>query len=63
MPWKSSAWIRAGLNRANCANVISSKILKYPCIISERVHTTSHFGTGVSASINKIIVRLSERGD
>ena len=49
------------LNRANCANVISSKILKYPCIISERVHTTSHFGAGVSAVINKTIVRLTYR--
>jgi glycosyltransferase involved in cell wall biosynthesis len=49
------------LNRANCANVISSKILKYPCIISERVHTTSHFGAGVSAVINKMIVRLTYR--
>src|SRR5262245_48611958 len=47
------------LNRANCANVISSKILKYPCIISERVHTTSHFGNGTSAAINKSIVRLT----
>jgi glycosyltransferase involved in cell wall biosynthesis len=49
------------LNRANCANVISSKILRYPCIISERVHTTSHLGIGVSAAINKRIVRLTYR--
>jgi N-acetylgalactosamine-N,N'-diacetylbacillosaminyl-diphospho-undecaprenol 4-alpha-N-acetylgalactosaminyltransferase len=49
------------LNRANCANVISSKLLGYPCIISERVHTTSHFGTGVSAAINKAIVRITYR--
>ncbi|NOJ39133.1 glycosyltransferase [Bradyrhizobium australiense] len=49
------------LNRANCANVVSSKILGYPCIISERVHTTSHFGTGVGAAINKAIVRLTYR--
>ncbi|NOJ47568.1 glycosyltransferase [Bradyrhizobium archetypum] len=49
------------LNRANCANVISSKILSSPCIISERVHTTSHFGTGISAAINKAIVRLTYR--
>jgi N-acetylgalactosamine-N,N'-diacetylbacillosaminyl-diphospho-undecaprenol 4-alpha-N-acetylgalactosaminyltransferase len=47
------------LNRANCANIISSKILRYPCIISERVHTSSHFGTGASAAINKTIVRLA----
>jgi glycosyltransferase involved in cell wall biosynthesis len=47
------------LNRSNCANVISSKILKYPCIISERVHATSRFGTGVSAVITKAIMRLT----
>lgn len=49
------------LNRANCANVVLSRILKYPCIISERVHTTSHFGTGASAEINKALVRLTYR--
>lgn len=47
------------LNRANCANVMVSKILGYPCIISERVHTTSHFGTGASAMVNKTMVRLT----
>src|ERR1700716_3821819 len=49
------------LNRSNCANVISSRMLKYPCIISERVHTTSRFGAGVRALINKAIVRLTYR--
>jgi N-acetylgalactosamine-N,N'-diacetylbacillosaminyl-diphospho-undecaprenol 4-alpha-N-acetylgalactosaminyltransferase len=49
------------LNRANCANVILSRILKYPCIISERVHTTSHFGAGLRAAFNKAIVRLTYR--
>jgi len=47
------------LNRSNCANVISSKILQYPCIISERTHTTSRFGTGLSDIITKVIVRLT----
>jgi glycosyltransferase involved in cell wall biosynthesis len=47
------------LNRSNCANVIASKLLGYPCIISERVHTTSHFGTGASAMVNRTIVRLT----
>jgi glycosyltransferase involved in cell wall biosynthesis len=47
------------LNRSNCANIISSKMLGYPCIISERVHTTSHFGAGAGATINKAIVRLT----
>ena len=47
------------LNRANCANVIVSKLVGYPCIISERVHTTSHFGTGLGTLVNKTIVRLT----
>jgi glycosyltransferase involved in cell wall biosynthesis len=47
------------LNRSNCANVISSKLLKYPCIISERTHPTSRFGDGVSGVITKAIMRLT----
>lgn len=47
------------LNRSNCANVISSKILRYPCIISERTHPTSRFGTGLSAVLTKAIMRLT----
>jgi glycosyltransferase involved in cell wall biosynthesis len=47
------------LNRSNCANVISSKIVKYPCIISERTHATTRFGTGLSAVITKAIMRLT----
>ncbi len=49
------------LNRANCANVIAGRILGYPCIISERVHTSSHFQGGPMAAINKAIVRLTYR--
>jgi hypothetical protein len=37
------------LNRSNCANVISSKILKYPCIVSERIYPTGYFGAGLGA--------------
>lgn len=47
------------LNRSNCANVISSKLLKYPCIISERTHPTSRFGSDVSGVITKAIMRLT----
>jgi N-acetylgalactosamine-N,N'-diacetylbacillosaminyl-diphospho-undecaprenol 4-alpha-N-acetylgalactosaminyltransferase len=47
------------LNRANCANVMASTLLGYPCIISERVHTSRHFGIGLRALINKTIVRLT----
>jgi N-acetylgalactosamine-N,N'-diacetylbacillosaminyl-diphospho-undecaprenol 4-alpha-N-acetylgalactosaminyltransferase len=49
------------LTRANCANVILAKYLGYPCIISERIHTNSHFGAGPMAAINKGIVRLTYR--
>jgi len=47
------------LNRSNCANVISCKILRYPCIISERTYPTIRFGTGLSAVIAKAIMRLT----
>lgn len=47
------------LNRSNCANVLSSKILKYPCIVSERTYPTSRFGAGLSAVITKVIMRLT----
>jgi glycosyltransferase involved in cell wall biosynthesis len=47
------------LNRSNCANVLSSKILKYPCIVSERVYPTSRFGAGLSAVITKAIMRVT----
>lgn len=45
------------LNRANCANIIAAHLLGYHCIISERVNTSSHFGSGLRGWINKIIVR------
>jgi N-acetylgalactosamine-N,N'-diacetylbacillosaminyl-diphospho-undecaprenol 4-alpha-N-acetylgalactosaminyltransferase len=49
------------LTRANCANVFSSKLLGHPCIISERVHTSSHFGRGATATLSKNTVRLAYR--
>jgi glycosyltransferase involved in cell wall biosynthesis len=47
------------LNRSNCANIISSKILKYPCIISERTHASSRFGSGLSSILAKAIMRFT----
>ena len=44
------------LSRANCANVFAAGILGYPALISERVHTSSHFGGGFSAGLQKAIV-------
>jgi N-acetylgalactosamine-N,N'-diacetylbacillosaminyl-diphospho-undecaprenol 4-alpha-N-acetylgalactosaminyltransferase len=49
------------LNRANCANAIAGRMLGYRCIISERVHTTSHFGAGSMALVNRAIVRFTYR--
>jgi glycosyltransferase involved in cell wall biosynthesis len=45
------------LNRSNCANVIAARLLGFPCIISERVHTTSHFGRKRGFG-KKLMVRL-----
>src|ERR1051325_7035678 len=47
------------LNRANCATVIAAQALGQRCIISERVHTTSHFNSGPVAGLNKGMVRLT----
>jgi glycosyltransferase involved in cell wall biosynthesis len=49
------------LNRANCATVIAAQALGQRCIISERVHTTSHFNSGPMAGANKAMVRLTYR--
>lgn len=47
------------LNRANCANIIAGRLARRPCLISERVHTTSHFGSGLAAAANRVMVRLT----
>lgn len=44
------------LSRANCANVLASRLIGYPAIISERVHTSNHFGGGYSAAAQKAII-------
>jgi len=49
------------LTRANCANVFSAGLLGHPCIISERIHTSSHFGNGATATLSRNIVRLAYR--
>lgn len=45
------------LTRANIAAVLAARASGARCIISERVHTSSHFGSGMSAYINKTVVR------
>jgi N-acetylgalactosamine-N,N'-diacetylbacillosaminyl-diphospho-undecaprenol 4-alpha-N-acetylgalactosaminyltransferase len=44
------------LARANCANVFASKILGFPAIVSERVHTTSHFGSSRSIAVQSAVL-------
>lgn len=46
------------LTRSNCAAVIAGRVTGAPVVISERVHTTSHFGSGLGATVNKLVVRL-----
>jgi N-acetylgalactosamine-N,N'-diacetylbacillosaminyl-diphospho-undecaprenol 4-alpha-N-acetylgalactosaminyltransferase len=45
------------LTRANCAAIACSRLLRIPCIISERVHTTSHFSSGGLRGLRKLAVR------
>jgi glycosyltransferase involved in cell wall biosynthesis len=46
------------LTRANCASVLASRILGLNVIISERTHTSTHFGNRFGAGIRKWMVRL-----
>ncbi|WP_051949487.1 glycosyltransferase [Methylosinus sp. PW1] len=46
------------LTRSNCAAVIAGRLAGIPTVISERVHTTSHFGRVAGAAANKLAVRL-----
>lgn len=45
------------LTRANIASVVAARAAGAHCIISERVHTSSHFGSGLSADVSKAVVR------
>jgi glycosyltransferase involved in cell wall biosynthesis len=45
------------LTRANCAAITCSRLLRIPCVISERVHTTSHFSSGGFQGLSKLMVR------
>lgn len=45
------------LTRANCAAIVCAQLLRIPCLISERVHTTSHFSTGGVRSLSKLMIR------
>ncbi|MEO8722893.1 MAG: glycosyltransferase [Sphingobium sp.] len=47
------------LTRANAGCVIAARVLGFPCVISERVHTSTHFGSGLHGKISGALVRLT----
>ncbi len=46
------------LTRSNCACVLTALAYGHKCVISERVNTTSHFGAGIGALLNRTLVRF-----
>jgi len=52
------------LTRANCAAILARRRSRFHCIISERVHTTSHLGHGTRSRLLRSMVRwLYPRAD
>lgn len=52
------------LSRANCANVLASRLCGYRTVISERVATVDHFGGGASGQLKRVVTReLYRRAD
>ena len=47
------------LTRSNIANIIASTLLGIPAVISERVNTSSHLGTGVVAAVARLLVKAT----
>ncbi|WP_201865243.1 glycosyltransferase [Microvirga soli] len=45
------------LTRANCAAIACSRFIGIPCVISERVHTTSHLSSDQGGRLKKILIR------
>lgn len=52
------------LSRANCANVLASRLCGYRAVISERVATADHFGDGAGGQLKRAVTReLYRRAD
>lgn len=47
------------LTRSNVANVIGSVLLGIPAVISERVNTSSHLGSGAAAAVARELVKAT----
>ncbi len=44
------------LTRANCAAILSRRVALFRCVISERINTSSHLGSGLSGSLRRRLV-------
>jgi glycosyltransferase involved in cell wall biosynthesis len=47
------------LTRSNVANIIAGTVLGIPAVISERVNTSSHLGTGAGATVARLLVKAT----
>jgi len=52
------------LTRANCANILARKKHPFHCVISERVNTSSHLGSGLRGRLLRLVVaRIYPKAD
>lgn len=49
------------LTRSNVANIIAATLLGIPAVISERVNTSSHLGSGAGAAVARTLVKATYR--
>lgn len=49
------------LTRSNVANIIAAALLGIPAVISERVNTSSHLGSGAGAAVARTLVKATYR--
>ena len=47
------------LTRSNVANIIASTLLGIPAVVSERVNTSSHLGSGAGAAVARLLVKVT----
>lgn len=46
------------LTRANLANIVAGRLLRFPALVSERVNTTTHLSTGQFVTLAKWLVKI-----
>ncbi len=61
--WKPDI-VLSFLTRANCAAILARGEGRFRCVVSERIHTTSHLGTGLRGRVlQRIVALLYPRAD